>query len=85
MKAVVKKACRILFRFSVTVLARSTCAMVLFSMQRNDNCWYSSISEATMCNICVLHEMIEIRTGTKICDNFSLEEVQVIIEDICLK
>ena len=35
--------------------------------------------------ICVLQEMIEIRTGSKKCDNFSLEEVQIIIEDICLK
>ena len=43
------------------------------------------VSEATMCNICVLHEMIEIRTGTKKCDSVSLEEVQIIIEDICLK
>ena len=35
-----------------------------------------------MCNICVLHEMLVIRTGTKKCDNFSLEEVQIITEDI---
>ena len=38
-----------------------------------------------MCNIWVVREMIEIKTGTKKCDNFSLEEVQVIIEDTCLK
>ena len=52
----------------------------------NDN-WYSSMSEVTMCYIWVLHEIIEIRTGTtgKKCDNFSLEEVQLIMEDSCLK
>ena len=52
--------------------------------QSNDN-WYSSMSEATMCNICVLDDIIEIRTGTKNCDIFRLEDVQFIIEDICLK
>ena len=43
--------------------------------QSNDN-WYSSISEDTMYNICVLDEMIEIRTGTKNCDIFRLEDAQ---------
>ena len=38
-----------------------------------------------MCNICVLDEMLEIRTGTKNCDIFRLEDIQFIIEDICLK
>ena len=46
--------------------------------------WCDTVSEEMMSNINVLKEMIDIRDGLKECECLNLEEIQCIIDEICL-
>ena len=48
------------------------------------NKWVETISEELKSNVNVLQEMIEIRDGVKACVSLCMDDVQFIIDDICI-
>ncbi len=55
---------------------------VCYNMIMNN--WYNCISGELICNVSVLHDMIDIRDEAKECDSLFIDDVLFIIDDICI-
>ncbi len=46
--------------------------------------WYDTISDNEIDIVCILREMIEVREGRAKCDIFKIDDVEFIINDLCV-
>ncbi len=46
--------------------------------------WYDKVSDNEIDNVCILREMIEVREGRAKCDIFNIDDVEFIINDLCV-
>ncbi len=46
--------------------------------------WYDTVSDNDIDSVCILREMIEVREGRVKCDIFNIDDVEFIINDLCV-
>ncbi len=46
--------------------------------------WYDTVGDEVIDNVCILREMIEVRGGLATCDIFNIDDVNFIINDLCV-
>ncbi len=46
--------------------------------------WYDTVSDNEIDSVCILREMIEVREGRTKCDIFNIDDVEFIINDLCV-
>ncbi len=46
--------------------------------------WDDTVSENEIDSVCILREMIEVRQGRAKCDIFNIDDVEFIINDLCV-
>ncbi len=46
--------------------------------------WHDTVSDNEIDSICILREMIEVRKGRAKCDIFNIDDVEFIINDLCV-
>ncbi len=46
--------------------------------------WYDTVSDNEIDSVCILREMIEVREGRVKCDIFNIDDVELIINDLCV-
>ncbi len=46
--------------------------------------WYDTVSDNEIDSACILREMIEVREGRAKCDIFNIDDVEFIINDLCV-
>ncbi len=46
--------------------------------------WYDTVSDNEINSVCILREMIELRGGRAKCDIFNIDDVEFIINDLCV-
>ncbi len=46
--------------------------------------WYDTVSDNEIDSVCILREMIEIREGRAECDIFNIDDVEFIINVLCV-
>ncbi len=46
--------------------------------------WYDTVSDKEIDSVCILREMIEKMEGRTKCDIFNIDDVEFIINDLCI-
>ncbi len=46
--------------------------------------WFDTVSDNKIDSVCILREMIEVREGRAKCDIFNIQDVEFIINDLCV-
>ncbi len=46
--------------------------------------WYDRVSDNEIDSVCILREIIEVREGRAKCDIFNIDDVEFIINDLCV-
>ncbi len=46
--------------------------------------WYDTVSDNEIDSVCILREMIEVREERAKCDIFNINDVELIINDLCV-
>ncbi len=46
--------------------------------------WYDTVSDNGIDRVCILREMIYVREGRAKCDIFNIDDVEFIINDLCV-
>ncbi len=46
--------------------------------------WYDTVSDNEIDNVCILREMIEVMDVRAKCDIFNIDDVEFIINDLCV-
>ncbi len=89
LKYVTKLACQNL----MSVCGRNWCDCINFAQDINMICmnvkqvygeWYDTVSDKEIDSVCILREMIEVREGMAKCDIFNIDDVEFVINDLCV-
>ncbi len=46
--------------------------------------WYDTVSDNEIDSVCILREIIEVREGRAKCDIFNIDDVEFLINDLCV-
>ncbi len=46
--------------------------------------WYDKVRDNAIDSVCILREMIDVREGMAKCDIFNIDDVEFIINDLCV-
>ncbi len=89
LKYVTKLACR----NPMSVSGRNWCdcinfeqdiSMISMNVKQVYAEWYDTVSDNEIDSVCILREMNEVREGRAKCDIFNIDDVEFIINDLCI-
>ncbi len=89
LKYVIKLACR--NPMSVSARNWRDCinfaqdiSMISKNVKQVSGEWHDTVSDIEIDSVCILREMIEVRKGMTKCDIFNIDDVEFIINDLCV-
>ncbi len=59
-------------------------SMICMNVKQVYSEWYDTVSGNEIDSVCILREMIEVREGMAKCDIFNIDDVEFIINDLCV-
>ncbi len=59
-------------------------SMISMNVKQVYDEWYDTVSYNEIDSVCILREMIEVRYGMAKCDIFNIDDVEFIINDLCV-
>ncbi len=59
-------------------------SMISMNVKQVYSEWYDTVSDNEIDSVCILSEMIEVREAMAKCDIFNIDDVEFIINDLCV-
>ncbi len=59
-------------------------SMISMNVKQVSGEWYDTVSDNEIDSVCILREMIDVREGMAKCDIFNIDDVEFIINNLCV-